>query len=122
MEMNVTLCILLRERPTMGGNQGGGLRRPVDPPSRRAQRWSTKPPNPVRMIRMEQVDSLSYHQLHSPLPKRYVRSGLLGMRLGPLTTWLTIQAVDQGAGMMITSPMMMASMRYLTDITRAGSF
>ena len=120
--MNVTLFMLLRGRQTMGGNQGGGPRRPVYLLSRRAQGWSTKPPNPVRMIRMEQAYSLPYHRWRSPLPKRYVRSGRLGMRLGPLTTWLEIHAEDQGAGMMITSPMMMASMRYLTDITRAGNF
>ena len=71
---------------------------------------------------MEQVVSLPQHRRLSPLAKQYERSGLLGVRVGPLTMWRGTQAVDQGAGMMTTSPMMMASMHCLTGITRVGTF
>ena len=120
--MSITFFMLLRRRPTMGGNQVGGLRRPVDPLPRRAQGWSTKPPNPMRAVRMGQVVSLPHHRLLRSVPKQYERSGLLGVRVGPLTMWRGTQAVGHGAGMMTTSQMMMASMHCLTGITRVGLF
>ena len=67
---------------------------------------------------MEQVGSLPCHRQRSPLAMQHGGSDLLGMRVGLLRTWRATQAVDQGAGMTTTTPMTMASMRYLTDITR----